>query len=455
MSEDLQHRKGALSRYALMPRPIKIIFLSTTVIAIVLFCFHYMGVPIFGYVLSGIPYYYILFSCLGFNVFMGLAVSHYARHKAPPWYDYVLATILVTILIYFTFNANVIAMRMWTPAPTPFHLALAVIIGLISLEAGRRIGGWGYLGLLLVSIIYPMVADYMPGIFWGVQQSFNDIFSDFAFGANGLLGIPAMMIAELVLGFYLFAGVVMGMGGGDFFVKLATSLVGRFRGGPAKVSSLASAFFGTMSGSTIANIVGTGSFTIPAMKKTGYPPEYAAAIEACSSNIGDTMPPIMGGMVFLACVIAGVEYAQFIIAAVIPAFLYVFAMQIQIDAYAARVGLKGLPRSECPPLLPVLQEGWIYLVVIAFLAFGLIYMRWGPSYPFTLHCWLYCWLSATRRCARPGKRWSRHWPIWPGSSISPSALPFPWGSYWLACLRPELPLRSPAGLSHSVPVTPI
>lgn len=381
MSEAPKQRKGALSRYDLMPKPVKAIFLSTTVIAIVLFCFHYMGMPIFGYVLSGIPYYYILFSCLGFNVFMGLAVHHYARHKPPPWYDYVLATILVTILIYFTFNSGIIAMRMWTPAPGWPQLVLAVIVGLISLEAGRRIGGWGYLTLLLVSIVYPLVADYMPGVFWGVKQSFNDIFSDFAFGANGLLGIPAMMIGELVLGFYLFAGVVMGMGGGDFFVKLATSLVGQFRGGPAKVSSLASALFGTMSGSTIANIVGTGSFTIPAMKKTGYPPEYAAAIEACSSNIGDTMPPIMGGMVFLACVIAGVEYAQFIIAAVIPAFLYVFAMQVQIDAYAAKTGLKGLPRSECPPLIPTLKEGWIYIVVIAFLAFGLIYMRWGAIVP--------------------------------------------------------------------------
>jgi TRAP transporter 4TM/12TM fusion protein len=312
---------------------------------------------------------------------MGLGVTHYARHKPPPWYDYGLAISLVVILVYFTWNSEAIAMRMWNLAPGTLNMVLAVIIGLISLEAGRRIGGWPYVGLLGVSIVYPLVADYMPGIFWGVGQSIGDIFGDFAFGANGLLGIPAMMLAELVLGFYLFAGVVMGMGCGEFFVKLATSLVGRFRGGPAKVSSLASAFFGTMSGSTIANIVGTGSFTIPAMKKAGFAPDVAASVEACSSNIGDTMPPIMGGMVFLAAVISGVEYAEFVIAAIVPAFLYVYAMQIQIDGIAAKQGLKGLTKAEIPPLLPIIREGWMYFLVIAFLVFGLIYMRWGAITP--------------------------------------------------------------------------
>jgi TRAP transporter 4TM/12TM fusion protein len=381
VSEKPKERKGALSRYDLMPKPVRAVFLATTLIAIILFCFHYMGLPIFGYVLSGVPYYYILFCCLGFNVFMGLAVNHYGRHKPPPWYDYVLSITLLVILVFFAFNSNAIAMRMWTPAPDAFILVLAVIIGLISLEAGRRIGSWGYLGILLFSIIYPLVADYMPGLAWGVQQSFSEVFSDFAFGANGLLGIPAVMLGELVLGFYLFAGFVMGMGAGDFFVKLATSLMGHVRGGIAKVSVISSALLGTLSGSTLANIVSTGTFTIPAMKKSGYPPEYAAAVEACSSNIGDTMPPILGGMVFMAAVISGVPYAEFVIAAVLPSLLYVVAMLAQVDGYAAKHNLKGISRSECPRLLPTLKEGWIYLVVVAFLSVGLVYMRLGAITP--------------------------------------------------------------------------
>jgi TRAP transporter 4TM/12TM fusion protein len=189
------------------------------------------------------------------------------------------------------------------------------------------------------------------------------------------------MLGELILGFFIFAGLIMGMGGGDFFMKLATALMGRVRGGQAKIAVLASGFFGSITGSPIANIAGTGSFTIPAMKKAGYSPEYAAAIEACASTGSDTMPPVLGGLAFIMIVISGADYGSVVIAAFLPSLLFYLGLLVQVDAYAARNRMKALPREEIPPLWPVLREGWVYLVGIAALLVGLVYLRWGAITP--------------------------------------------------------------------------
>jgi len=373
-------RKAGLSRYWFLPVPIKIIFIGCAIAALILFILFWFSVPIGGKVLSGTFYYYLLYATLGFNVFMGLGATKAQKTQAPPWFDYVMAFTLWGIILFFLFNHEVIAARMWEPPPTTFHFVLALLLGLMALEAARRIGSWGFVGMLLFAIGYPLIAGHMPGIFYGVQLTFAEVMADFAFGANGVLGIPGRLLGHLVIGFYFFAGIMMGSGGGEFFLKLAVSLAGKFRGGPSKVAVLASGFFGSLSGSVIANIAGTGAFTIPAMKRMGYEPEYAGAIEACASTGGDTMPPIMGG-VFLMIVIAGVEYADVLVAVVIPSVLFYFGLLVQVDGYAATHNLKGLPKAEIPNVWVVIKEGWIYLVVIAFLVFGLVYMRWGIIVP--------------------------------------------------------------------------
>ncbi|MFP4642113.1 MAG: TRAP transporter permease [Dehalococcoidia bacterium] len=371
----------SITRYRHLPAPVRAIYLGTTLAAIVLFVLYWLAIPVGGKVISGTTYFYLLFAILGFNVFIGLGASRKSRGYAPPWYDYLLSLLLPAILFFFLSHSNEISMRLWTPAPSTFHFALAVVLGLLSLEAGRRAGGWGYVAVLGVSIIYPLFADRMPGVLYGFRLSFQEIFSSFAFGADGILGLPAAMLAKMILGFYLFAGVMLGLGGGEFFLKLATALLGRVRGGPAKIAVLASGFFGSLVGSIIANIAATGSFTIPAMKRTGYSPEYAAATEACASSGGDTMPPVMGGMVFMAAIIANVDYAVIMVAAFIPTVLYYFGLLVQVDGYAAKAGFKGLAPRDIPGILPTLKEGWIYLFCIAFLVFGLLYMRWGMITP--------------------------------------------------------------------------
>ena len=364
-----------------MPKPVKIAYLGTTLAAVIVFVLYWLAIPLGGTVISGTAYFYLLFAILGFNIFIGLGASRKIRTGAPPWYDYLLSVLTPAIFFFFLFHSNEISMRLWTPPPSAFHVALALILGILSLEAGRRAGGWGYVAVLGVSLVYPLFADKMPGVLYGFSLSLQEIFADFAFGANGILGLPAAMLGKMVLGFYLFAGVMLGLGGGEFFLKLATALMGRVRGGPAKIAVLASGFFGSLTGSTIANIAATGSLTIPAMKKTGYSPEYSAAIEACASSGGDTMPPVMGGLVFMAAIIANIDYATIMVAALVPTVLYYFGLLVQVDGYAAKAGIKALPPANMPRLWATLKEGWIYLFCIGFLVFGLLYMRWGMITP--------------------------------------------------------------------------
>ncbi len=379
--------ESGLSRYHLLPLPIKAIFLSAPIAAIFLFIIHWFSIPIFGDVLAGTSYYYLLYAVLGFNVFMGLGASRKLSCQAPPWYDYAMALTLWGITIFFLTNSGEIASHNWDSSPNFGVFVSALLLGGLSIEAGRRVGGWGYAILIMVSIVYPLFASHpwlaknLGGVFYGVSFPFQDIMSSYAFGANGILGVPAQMLGELVLGFFLFAGLVMGMGGGHFFMNLATALMGRVRGGQAKVAVLASGFFGSVTGSAIANIAGTGSFTIPAMKRAGYEPEYAGAIEACASSGSDTMPPVMGGMVFLMVVMFGVDYGDVVIAAFLPSLLFYLGLLVQVDCYAAKNNLRGLPREEVPKLGQVLLEGWVYIVGLAVLVVGLVYMRWGPITP--------------------------------------------------------------------------
>jgi TRAP transporter 4TM/12TM fusion protein len=374
--------KSGLSRYYYFPKPVKIIFVTSAMVAMFLFILFWFSVPIFGTILTSTFYYYLLYATLCFNIFVGVGATRAQKKCSPPWYDYVLACLMWIIIIYLLLNHDAIGNKVWVKDPTVLQYSLATILGILAVECARRVGGWGFVGMVTFAIIYPLIAGSIPPQ-WpvsGMGMSFPIMITDYAYGDNGMLGLPAMILGHKVIGFYFFAGCMMGMGGGEFFLKLALSLAGRFRGGPAKVAVLASGFFGSLSGSVVSNIAGTGAFTIPAMKRMGYEPEYAAAIEACASTGGDTMPPIMGG-IFVMLVVAQVEYADVLIAAIIPSVLFYFSLLVQVDGYSATHGLRGMPREEIPSVLKTLREGWIYLVCIGFLVFGLVYMRWGVIVP--------------------------------------------------------------------------
>lgn len=328
---------------------------------------------IFGFTWNGQrllegEYYWVfigLFSAAAF-----IALPGRKGQKKIPFYDLIAAAVIIAISFYFATNAWDMVQAGWS------NLYLGVAVWLLMMELARRSGGIPFLLVVVLLGIYPLAADYFPGLLMGIPYQFEYMIEAHIFRAEGMMGITTKIVAEIILGFLVFAGVLLATGAGGFFIDLANASFGRYRGGPAKVAVVASGFMGSLSGSVFSNIAGTGSITIPTMKKVGYPAHYAGAIEACASMGGVVMPPVMGAIAFVMAITIGVDYATVMIAAIIPSLLFYFGLLLQVDAYAARTGMKGMPRELLPTAKSVLKRGWPYLSVMIFLIWGLLYMRW-------------------------------------------------------------------------------
>jgi len=371
-----------MTRYDKLPGSLKAIIVTLTIFGIVLFLFHVFGWRIPGWALTDARYYYLIYACFTSCIFLTLPMRKSERHKIkPPWYDLVFAGLAFGICVYFTIKTMTIGPSGWIYSTYAWDIVLATTFGILALEGGRRIAGIPFTIICLIVGIYPLFADYMPGFLYGFGFSFNHLMANFVFGRQGMLGLPAEVIGEILIGFLVFAGMMLATGAGTFFLNFALALLGRFRGGPAKVAVLSSGFFGSITGAPMANIVATGSLTIPAMKRLGYPPHYAGAIEAVASTGGVIMPPVMGTIAFIMTIITNIPYSIIISAAIIPAVLYYYGLLVQVDAYAAKAGLRGLPREDIPPILKTLKEGWPFIAALALLVFGLVAAEWGVLAP--------------------------------------------------------------------------
>ncbi|MEC9344697.1 MAG: TRAP transporter fused permease subunit [Pseudomonadota bacterium] len=349
------------------------------------------GFPIGGERMLEGEYYWIfigLFSAAAF-----IALPSRRGQTTVPVYDMVAAVAALGISIYFSTMAWDMVQAGWTNIP------LGAVIVLLMLELSRRSGGTPFLLVVVLLGAYPLVADYFPGLLMGIPYDYDRVVELHVFRAEGMMGITTKIVAEIILGFLVFAGVLVATGAGNFFIDLANASFGRYRGGPAKVSVVASGFFGSLSGSIFSNIAGTGSIMIPTIKKAGYPPHYAGAIEACASTGGVLMPPVMGAIAFVMAITIGVDYATVMLAAIIPSLLYYFGLMLQVDAYAARTGIKGMDRASIPRGRDVIKAGWPYLSVLLFLIWGLLYMRWEYYTP-----WYACLLMVALSFLRPETR---------------------------------------------------
>jgi TRAP transporter 4TM/12TM fusion protein len=251
------------------------------------------------------------------------------------------------------------------------------------LEGVRRSGGSILFIICLIFSIYPLFASYMPGFLWGNEFSLSHLIRYHSMGVESIIGIPTRVVGNLLVGFIVFGVALVTSGGGKFFMDFALSLFGHTRGGAAKVSVLSSSFMASLSGSVVANVVTTGSMTIPTMKRTGYSAKYAAALEACASTGGSIMPPVMGAAGFLMASFLNVSYGKVMFAALFPAILYYLTLILQVDAHAARMNISGLSRGELPSLRLTLQKGWFFLGTLILLTYILIYMRteaWAPFF---------------------------------------------------------------------------
>ena len=263
---------------------------------------------------------------------------------------------------------------------TDLDIAVSVIGVLLTLEAARRVVGLPLVIVASLALLYAYFGPYIPG--FAQHQGFSlERISTFMFlGTEGILGIPIAISSTFIYLFLFFGVVLRHTGISQFFNDLAFAITGRMVGGPAKAAVVASAFQGMVTGSSVANTVGSGSFTIPLMKKTGYRPEFAAAVEASASTGGQLMPPIMGAAAFLMIEFIGMEYGQIALAATIPAVLYFAGIFIAVHLESKRVGILGLPADQIPRLKEVmLERGYLLLPLLRSSAFW----SWGnpPSPP--------------------------------------------------------------------------
>ena len=311
------------------------------------------------------------------STFINLPGSKASARNKVPWYDALLA------VICFTIFGNVALFYPDLVIRVGFADMSQAIMGLIAIilvfEAVRRIIGYPLVIIGLALVFYARFAYVFPGLLNARGVSWRRLFSFIYLDPNSLLGIPTGVASTMVLGFLLFGACLFMVGGGEFLSNIALALMGKQRGGAAKVAVIASALFGSLSGSPSANVAVTGIVTIPLMKRTGYSSRFAGAVEATASTGGLVLPPVMGITAFMMAEFLGLPYYQIALSAVIPAVLYYVALLTQVHLEAVKTGIKGLPRTELPALKEVLKKGWIYVIPILGLLYFLFLKHLNPT----------------------------------------------------------------------------
>lgn len=299
------------------------------------------------------------------------AFKHLPRNTLP-LHDVLLAIVGAACWIYIVINFQQLVRR--AGAYTPLDITVGAIGILVLIESCRRIVGLPILIIAVAFICYAFAGPYLPGFLNHRGYSFQRVVSHLFFNTEGIMGTPIGACSTFIFLFILFGALLESTGIGQFFIDMCNAIAGGASGGPAKVAVLSSALLGTVSGSSVSNTVGSGSFTIPMMKKLGYKGEFAGAVEAAASTGGQLMPPIMGAAAFLMAESLGMPYITIVKAAIIPALLYFTGIFITVHLEAKKLGLKGMPKNELPKFLPLfLRKGYMVLpllVIIVFLCMG-------------------------------------------------------------------------------------
>jgi len=294
-----------------------------------------------------------------------------------PVFDYLLAIVGVGVSLYIMLDRQGLAFRAGSPITR--DLVIGCFLVVILLEATRRSIGPALPIIALVFTGYSFFGPYMPSVLAFQGVSLTKYLNQIALSTEGIYGIPLGVSATIVFLFVLLGSMLDRAGAGKFFTDLAMALLGKYKGGPAKAAVVSSGLSGLVSGSSIANIVTTGTFTIPLMKKVGYPAKKAAAVEVAASTDGQLMPPIMGAAAFIIAEYVNVPYIAVVKAAAIPAFVSYFALFYVTHLEASKLGMKGLPKEDLPDFFKVLKAGVHYLIPISWLIFELVVLRHSPE----------------------------------------------------------------------------
>lgn len=336
-------------------------------IAVAMSCFHFYTSG-FGLLLAQKQGAVHLAFTLALVFLLYPASSKQSKTSGIPFYDFILGAIGVASALYLVVFFNELVTRAGLPTQTDLIMGFLLIATL--LEATRRISNPVLPCLAIIALLYCYFGRSMPDML--AHRGFNvaRIVNHMYLGTEGIFGTPLEVSSTFVFMFILFGAVLEKTGLGKFIIDLSLALAGWSTGGPAKVAVVSSGLMGTVSGSSVANVCTTGMFTIPLMKSVGYEPYFAGAVEAVASTGGQIMPPVMGAAAFIMAQILGVPYIEVAIAAVVPALLYYFAVMVQVHFEACRLGLRGIPWKQLPPLGPLLKsKGFLLIPLIAIIYF--------------------------------------------------------------------------------------
>ena len=302
--------------------------------------------------------------------------------KKSKWGDWVLAIASLLVCLYAVVNANWFLSRF--PYLTPVKLSeyiYGIALILLVLEAGRRSMGWVMPTIGLVMILYALFGHLLGGALWHTQFKLSTVIEQITMTTEGIWGSPTHSAVTVVFMFVLFGAVLNSTGTGEFFMDLSLCLTGRFCGATAKTAVVSSGLMGMIQGSSISNVVTTGTFTIPAMKKAGFPDYFAGAVETVASCGGQIMPPVMGAAAFIMADFTGIQYSSIIKYALIPAILYYACTMLQVHFRSKKLGMSGLPKEEIPNFWHMMKEKGVFLIpvilVIVLLMEGYTAMRAG------------------------------------------------------------------------------
>lgn len=319
--------------------------------------------------------FYLLFTSI--LVYLLFPATRWAPNNRPSVYD-IICVILISISIGYWINQYMDYAMFRVTEPNSWDLLMGFIAIIMILETARRALGPIMMILAIIFIGQIYFGPYLPGKLSHAGMPPTRII-EFTFSTQeAMFGVITATFATFVFPFMIFGAFLARSGAGSFFMELAKSLTGRWRGGPAKIAVVTSALFGSISGSSVANVVATGTFTIPMMKKIGFRPTVAGAIEAIASTGGQFMPPIMGAGVFILATLIEVSYLKIALMNVIPAMIYFVFVILMVDLEALRSGLKGMPPEEIPKISIVLKQGWHFFLPLI-IVLGLLFNGFSPE----------------------------------------------------------------------------
>jgi TRAP transporter 4TM/12TM fusion protein len=340
-------------------------------------------------------------------------LGYFSATDKIPILDYIIGAIAAFSALYIAIDFVGMTARYGAPILRDIVIGAALVV--LLLEAARRVIGPALPLIAIFFITYAFFGPYMPDVIAFKGVSLNRFMGQMTMSTEGIYGIPLDVSATIVFLFVLFGAMLDKAGAGKYFIQLALSLLGGFKGGPAKAAVMGSGLTGLVSGSSIANIVTTGTFTIPLMKKVGYPATKAAAIEVAASTDGQLAPPIMGAAAFIIAEYVNVPYVEVIKAAAIPAFASYAALFYITHIEASKLGLRGIPRSELPPFFKTLVSGAHYLLPLALLLYELIAVRHSPALAAFNAIWV---MAIVMLLQRPIQAYLNKQPLWPAFKLS-------------------------------------